>query len=230
MTNTIYEIATQLSRKLGKKWGIDPDDIRQEILLWCLRKGIDGNFANIQDEEEANLAARRATASMRWEGERYCRREKANREGYDPRDEAYYGLRGLQELLVTYYQAGIVEHSPIGASESVKRQKGTGAEHGTYLCSLLDVQAGLERIDPAMRQRLRLRFDCFAGMSDDRIASLSQSEIRDLTGMHHDTMRNILGTTGDQIRHRTETALKRLQITLGGPNPWNRPPVAAMAA
>jgi hypothetical protein len=220
------DTARALAVKLAKQWRFDPDDIRQEILLWCLQKGIDGDYSRFDSEEEANQQARRDTASMRWAGERWCRKEKAATAGYHPDDEAFYSLRSLQEMLVVYFQVGVVERAPIGASESVRQQRTDGAEYGTYLASLVDVERGLNAIPFHFKRRLSLRFGPLGHLSDDAIASLSQSEIIDLTGTHYTVVREVLGVTGDQVRHRTETALKRLQNALGGPNPYNRGPVA----
>lgn len=230
MTSLIIQLASAQAGKLSKKWkGIQAEDIKQEILLWCMEKGIDGDYSEFEDEEEANQAAKKDAASMRWAGERYCRKEKATTSGYSPDDEAFYSLKALQELLAVYYQTGVTEHSPIGASESVRRAKGDGAEYGTYLASMVDVSKGLRELPSPLRRRLALRFGCFGHLSDDGVASLSQSEIIDLTGLHYTAVREALGVTGDQVRHRTETALKRLQSVLGGPNPWNRGPVAIAA-
>lgn len=222
MNETIQNNATVISRTLSRKWKVDADDIRQEVLLWCIVQGIDGSFEDIEDEEESKALARRAFASMRWAGERYCRKEKAAREGYSVEDEAFYGIKALQELLVNYYTDGITAHAPIGTADSVRHQKSDGSTSGNYLVSLLDIDRGLEMVPSHYRQRLALRYGPLAHLSDDGIAGLSQSEIHDLTGWHHDRLALVLGSTGDKVRHRTETALRALQAALGGPSPWRQ--------
>lgn len=225
----VHDLARSIAFRLSKRWNVDRDDITQEILLWCLSQGIDGSFAGLEDEEEYISQLRQARASMNWAGERYCRKEKAAREGYSPDDEAFYGIRHLEELLVIYYQVGIEEHAPIGTSDSVRHQKGDGAEYGNYLASVLDVQEGLEKVPYHYRQRLEVRYGPLCHLSDDGVAGLSQSEVRDLVGWHHDRLTEVLGSTGDQVRHRVETALKALQRTLGGPSPYRGPEVAKVA-
>lgn len=226
----ILSQARILSRKLAYKWGQDQEDISQELILWCLKQGITGDYESIEDEEEREALRRQARASMRWEGERYCRRLKAAQSGYTPEDEAFYSLKALQELLVVYYQVGIVERSPITAGDSVRHSKGDGAEYGSYLASMIDISTALARIPHEYRQRLDVRFGPLGHLSDGKISTLSQSEIRDLTGWHHDTLLRVLGDTTDKIRHRTDTALRKLQNELGGPNPWNRGPNVALVA
>lgn len=220
MNETIQNNATAISRTLSRKWKVDPDDIRQEVLLWCIVQGIDGSFEAIEDEEESQALARQAYASMRWAGERFCRKEKAAREGYSIEDEAFYGLKALQELLVNFFVTGLESHAPIGTADSVRHQKSDGSTSGNYLVSLLDVDRGLTLIPNHYRQRLAVRYGPLAHLSDDGIANLSQSEIHDLTGWHPDRLALILGSTGDKVRHRTETALRALQTALGGPSPW----------
>jgi hypothetical protein len=157
---------------------------------------------------------------MRWAGERFCRKEEAASKGYSVEDEAFYSLRTLEELLVIYLSVGIEERAPIGTSDSVRHQKSDGAERGNYLAGMLDLQRGLSLIKWGYRQRLEVRFGDLAHLSDDAVAGLSQSEVRDLLGWHHDRLTLVLGSTGDQVRHRTQTALRALQTALGGPNPW----------
>lgn len=225
----IHDLARSIAFRLSKRWNQDRDDVTQEILLWCLTQGIDGSFADLEDEEEYFSQLKQARSSMNWAGERYCRREKARKEGYSPDDEAFYGVRHLEELVVIYYQVGIEEHAPIGTSDSVRHQKSDGAEYGNYLASILDVQKGLAKIPYHYRQRLEVRYGPLVHLSDDGVAGLSQSEVKDLVGWHHDRLTEVLGATGDQVRHRTETALRALQKALGGPSPYRGPEVAKAA-
>lgn len=213
------ENATYIAKKLGRKWHRSWEDIRQEILIWCIRKGSRAPADDL-DEEEYKVAMKKLRSSLYWAGERYCRREKAKESGYRPEDEAFYGLKFIAELLTIYFQTGIEEHAPIGTSDSVRHQKADGAEYGNFLASMLDVEKAYWKLNGNYRQRLEVRYGQLGHLSDDRIASLSQSEAKDLTGMHHDHLRLLLGTTGDQVRHRTGTALRALQALLGGPNPW----------
>lgn len=222
MNELIQDNATAISRKLSKRWQVEAEDIRQEILVWCLTQGIDGSYVDLEDEEEAKSQAAQSYSSMRWAGERYCRKEKAAREGYSIEDEAFYGLKALQELLVNFFVTGLESHAPIGTADSVRHQKSDGSTSGNYLVSLLDVDRGLSLIPQHYRQRLAVRYGPLAHLSDDGIARLSQSEIHEMTGWHPDRLALVLGNTGDRVRHRTETALKALQNALGGPNPWGR--------
>jgi len=209
-----------ISRKLAKRWRQDWEDINQEVLLWCLSQGIDGSFADLEDKEEYETAVRRTSASMRWAGERYCRKEEAAKRGYSIEDEAFYSIRTIEELLAVYYQVGIEERPPITATDSVRHSKGDGSETGNYLVSMLDIQRALDLIPFHYGLRLKVRYGDLGHLSDDAVAGLTQSEAHDLTGWHHDRLTATLGTTGDMVRHRTRTALRALQGALGGASPW----------
>jgi hypothetical protein len=220
-------MATSAARKVARRWREDYEDVRQEMLLAALSGGLDLAWMDDPDleEEEWKDLTRQTKTFLHYAGERYCRREKAAREGYQVEDEAFYSRARLQQLLEWYLESGLEAHPPVGRAESVSRPTGDPAEGGSHLASLLDVERGLGLIPPHYRERLEVRFGPLSGLSDDKIADLSQSEIRALTGWHHERLNRVLGTTGDQVRHRTDTALRQLLRTLGDVNPWNRGPI-----
>ncbi len=229
MHNAIPMMIRQTARRWsGKYKGTSPDDIEQELHLWCLTQGIDGAWHDDDTltEEECGTLYRKDLSSLQWAAERYCRRDKAQRAGYAVEDEYYYPLRYLRELLEIYYVEGVSAHPPRGRAESVSKGGQDPAEGGGHLTAMLDVQRGLQSLPRVYRQRLALRFGFLAGLSDDKIANLAQSDVVRLTGLHPDQMRKILGVTRDGIRHRTATALKALQTQLGGPSPWRVAQVA----
>lgn len=230
MQEELYAAATSVARSLAKRWKEDYEDIRQEILLDALRNDLSASWTGFEelDKEDYKELVARTRRWMRYAGERYCRREKAARDGYDINDEVFYSAKRLEQLLEWLLSEGLEERAPIGRAESVSRSTGDPSEGGGHLASLLDVQRGLELLDDHYRQRLEVRFGKLAGFSDDQIANMAQSEIRTLTGWHHEKLRYVLGTTGDQVRHRVDTALRRLQWELGGSNPWNRGPMPAL--
>lgn len=225
MNEEVSRLLRQTANRFSRKWRVDREDIEQELWIWVLTK-LDYSFieeyANADDYDgvvEYVDKLKQFKASVNWAAERYCRKEKAEREGYSPEDEYFYGLKYLAELLVTYFHVGIEAHPPRGRSESVHRTTDP-SEGGGHLASMLDIQKGLAGLSPLYRQRLELRFGPLADMSDDQVGDLPQSAIVDLMDMHPETFQKIMGTTGDQVRHRTDTALKSLQKQLGGSSPW----------
>ncbi|MEU8317125.1 hypothetical protein AB0C33_02040 [Nonomuraea sp. NPDC048881] len=227
MREELYAMATSVARGLAKRWREDYEDIRQEILLAALKDDLDASWEDVEalEKDDYKDLASKTRRWMKYAGERYCRREKAARDGYDVSDEVFYSKARLEQLLEWLFAVGLEERPPIGRSESVSRSTGDPAEGGGHLASLLDVQRGLDQLHSIYIDRLKVRFGLLAGYSDDQIAAMSQSEIRHVTGWHHERLRQLLGDTGDQVRHRVDTALRRLQWALGGMNPWNRGPM-----
>lgn len=223
MQDELYALATSQARKLARKWRTDYEDIRQEILLAALQEDLSWLQDEGLEEEEHRDLMRQLRAWAWWTGERWCRRERAAERGYQVEDEAFYSRTRLQELLSWYLECGLEERPPVSYGDSVART-GDPSEGGGHLASLLDVERGLGLIQPSYRERLEVRFGPLEGYSDDAIASLPQSEVRRVTGWHHERLARTLGTTGDQVRHRVDTALRALQSALGGANPWNRGP------
>lgn len=219
----LYSLATSQARKLARKWRVDYEDIRQEILVAALQEDLSWLQDEGLGEEERRDLMRQLRVWAWYVGERFCRREKAARSGYQVEDEVYYSRARLQELLSWYLECGLEERPPVSYGESVARA-GDPSEGGNHLAALLDVERGLSLLQPSYRERLTVRFGPLEGLSDDAIASLPQSEVKRLTGWHHERLGRVLGVTGDQVRHRVDTALRALQSALGGANPWNRGP------
>lgn len=216
-------IAGTEAKRLSRKWRIDSEDISQEILLYAIKRNFNDDIEklnDVDDDEEYSQEVRKIRSSLKWAGERYCRKEKASIEGYNPQDEAFYSLGYLEELLSVYYQVGVTEHAPVGVADSVRHTKSDGAEYGNYLATVMDLEKGLKNMSARLSERLYVRLALLGHLSDDKVATLSQSEAWTLTSMHPDTLRELMGATGDAVRHRTKTALAALQREMGGPSPY----------
>lgn len=226
MQTELMSIIKAISWRTSRKWNMDREDIAQEMVLHLLSQGVDVEWMDDEDieKDEREDLVRQLRSCLFYVGERYARKEKALKGGYSIDDEAFYSRARIEQLLEWYLEVGIEEHAPTGASESVTHTKSDGAESGNHLAAMLDIDRGLSLIKPGYLSRLQVRFGPLCKYSDDQIAAMSQSEIKDVTGWHHERLRDVLGTTGDQIRHRVDTAVKDLQRTLGGLSPWNRGP------
>jgi hypothetical protein len=228
LNQEIHALVRSISNRLGRQWKEDRDDVAQELYLWIFDKLDYTFFDDDLEDDEYEEKLKRFRSSISWAGERYCRRAKAEREGYNPSDEYFYSLPLLQELVCNYLATGVEAHPPRGRAESVRRSV-DASEGGSYLVSMIDVDKGLKIMPDNYRQRLMVRFGPLGDLSDESVAGLSQSEIVTRTGLHPETMRRLLGETKDQIRHRSDTALRSLQRVLGGSSPYKgeRYPTAA---
>lgn len=68
----------------------EPDDLRQEMWAWILTQ---------KPARILELDAKVLGYKLRDAGEIYARKEKAQKAGYSPSDEVFYGMRALRELL-----------------------------------------------------------------------------------------------------------------------------------
>lgn len=79
-------------------------------------------------------------------GDRYCRREKARISGYETRDEAFYDLQTIKELLPAAIDTA---HQPPDVPTEVTTGKSNSdpAYGGTTLVMAIDVAKALERLE-----------------------------------------------------------------------------------
>lgn len=200
----IFQLAKSEAHGLSKRYPmVERDDIFQEIALYTITNKLSLPDVELtpQEQKEQIYYLKR---DMRKHGDKFCRKEKAAKAGYEIEDEAFYSLPRLKDLVEVYYQTGVAEHPPISREDSVKRS-GDGSEAGTWMASLIDVERGLAMLPEGHRRRLSDRYKLFAHMNDSDYAFS-------------------LGLTEDQVRGRLRTALRALQRTLGGSNPWQKGP------
>lgn len=134
--------------------------------------------------------------------ERTYRAERAYACGFHPADEAFYSLPVLRSLLPAYLDQGVTEHPPQGRTEAL-RGHSDGAEYGTWLVMMLDIQQGLEAM-PAGQARLLENYFSFPQGSG---------------GWTHVEIAGAMGVEPDALYSRVYRALGALQRELGGPSP-----------
>lgn len=211
----LLALAATEAATLARKWpGLERDDVQQEILLWALESAETGSELSEEGLGEDEYRERRK--ALRWRlrdaGAQYCRgqerdrrRERAAALGYDVVDEVFYSLAQLKGLVETYFATGITERPPVGRADSVTRT-GDPAEGGSWLAGLVDVERGLRVIRVDYLERLW-----------ERLCPINAGRTDEEYGWG-------VGLTEHQVRGRLRTALRALQSTLGGQNPWNRGP------
>ena len=99
---TIYDLAPSVARSIVNRYGkwVDRDDIKQECILWAMNRTAWVNEQlNEPDTEKRKHNEQKLAWQMMRHVERYARREKAVRSGYQPGDEAFYQIATLATLL-----------------------------------------------------------------------------------------------------------------------------------
>jgi len=203
---SIYEIAPSVAYTVAQRYPkfVERDDVKQECLQWALTRA---NYINEQLSEPDTDKRRHNEQKIAWQmlrvAERYTRKEKASRSGYQTNDEAYYERATLAQLL-PFVIASVIDGTVLEqAQEMVKdgqpRGSSSPAEGGNLLAILIDIKKAYVKLEPQYQQLLAWRHH--ENFTLAQIAGLLECAI----------------STADR---RCINALRALQKQLGGENPW----------
>lgn len=196
------DIASQVARTVHKRYHtyFDVADVRQELLAWVIQREekVRAWLDPEQTIEDYKGGVRQLAKTLSRHADRYCRRMKAQKAGYELRDEVYYTPALLTELLPFVWTD--VTPTQDATKPRVSGGGGVASEGGNYAASLFDVRAGLEKLEPD--DRIVLQYKFFEQLNYTQLAAVL--EISDSTAH-----RKVAG------------ALRRLCYHLGGENPWS---------
>lgn len=135
--------------------------------------------------------------------ERYARKEKASKSGYQLNDEAYYDTVTIAQLLPFVIKSFIsetaLEQSQILINDGTPRKPSAPAEGGNLLAMLVDIKKAYEKLDKYDQDILRLRYH-------DNLTLQIISEY--------------LECAISTVDRRCTQALRKLQNNIGGDSPW----------
>jgi len=135
--------------------------------------------------------------------ERYARKEKASKSGYQINDEAYYDTVTIAQLLPFVIKSVIsdtaLEQSQILVNDGTPRKTPAPAEGGNLLAMLVDIKKAYEKLEKQDQEILRLRYH--DNLTLQLIAEYLECAI----------------STADR---RCTQALRKLQNNIGGDSPW----------
>lgn len=141
----VHAVVASVSRQLRSRYQMcEYPDIQQELYLWYL--GHHQKVAEWVEEHSPRTVERLLAKSLRNAGEKYCRKEKAEVEGYEVDDEFYYSIPMVAELLQLYFDPEwmIPRAIELGSSSS-----GTPPEEGGNLQAMVaDVGRAYEAMPP----------------------------------------------------------------------------------
>jgi hypothetical protein len=174
-------------------------DIQQELYVWYLSHR--RKVASWEDEHDERAVERLTARSMRNAGEKYCRKEKAEVEGYEVEDEFFYSIPMVAELLQLYFSPDWMEPRAI---ELGKTSSGTPREEGGNLMAMVaDVGKAYEAMPPVDQALLSSVYD-------------GEIPVREAIA-NHALEWGITHAAADQ---RIRRVLGRLRTKLGGPRPY----------
>ena len=135
--------------------------------------------------------------------ERYARKEKATKSGYQINDEAYYDTVTIAQLLPFVIKSVIsdtaLEQSQILVNDGTPRKPSAPAEGGNLLAMLVDIKKAYEKLDKYDQDILRLRYH-------DNLTLQLISEY--------------LECAISTVDRKCTQALRKLQNNIGGDSPW----------
>ena len=203
----VYDIAPGVTRAIHNRYKVyvEREDILQECLSWALsrNKWITEQLLEATDADKRKHAESRIAWQMRRAAERYARREKATKSGYQIADEAYYQGYTLGQLL-PFVIASVVDDTVLEQiqdmiQDGLPRGSSSPSEGGNLLANLIDIKVGYNKLEVEDQILLRIRYlDSF---TLQQIANHYECSV----------------STADR---RIDGAMRRLQDKLGGVSPF----------
>lgn len=184
---------------------VEREDVYHECISWALSRH---RWVKEQMQEVTNADTRkRAESRIAWQmkraAERYARKEKAAKTGYQIIDEAYYEGYTLGQLLpfviASVVDGTVLEQIQDMIQDGLPRGSSSPAEGGNLLASLLDIKTGYNKLEVEDRTLLRVRY----------LDNFTLQQVANQYGCS-------VSTADRRIGH----ALRRLQDKLGGVSPW----------
>lgn len=203
---SIYDIVPSVVRQVARRFKgyAEESDIRQECYAFAaIKHHQHKELLDEPDSEKRRANERRIGWQIKRVAERYARKEKAAKAGYQIEDEAYYETVSIAQLLPLII-ASIVTGKPLEQGQQLvddgqPKRPSAPAESGNFLAILVDIK----------KAYLALEID------DKNILSKRYYEDHTL-----EQMAQYLECAISTADRRIEKSLLRLQDKLGGDNPW----------
>ena len=197
------DIAITVARKVHRHYHtyFDVSDVSQELMVWVFKRNdkITEWLDHPTDSDEYKMGVRKLARTLTRHADKYCRRAKAQKAGYELRDEQFYDAITLSEMLPFAFplKAGIV--TTHDGNKPKVSGGGNPAEGGNYVVQLIDIRRALALLDP--QDRLVLEMKLFEQLTFSEVAEML--EVSDTTA-----------------HRKVDGALRRLNNLLGGQSPF----------
>ena len=158
---------------------------------------------SVEDPKQLEHNQSRIAWQMKRAVERYARKEKANKSGYQINDEVYYQTFTLGQLLPfvisSIIDGTVLEQMQEMINDGQPRGSSSPSEGGNLLASLIDIKKCYLKLDQKDQELLRMRH--YDNATLQQIAAFLECAV----------------STADR---RVSNSLRRLQDELGGETPW----------
>ena len=203
---SIYDIAPSVANVLYKRYKayLEREDLIQECYSWAVSRAayVEEQLSE-EDPDQRLHNERRVAWQMLRNTERFARKEKAAKSGYQTNDEIYYDTATFGQLL-PFVISSVIDGTVLEQAQEMLRDgqpKGSSSpsEGGNLLVSLLDIKKAFENLSANDKDVLVKRYH--ENLTLAQIAQALECAV----------------STADR---RCTNALRRLQNSLGGDSPW----------
>lgn len=186
-----------------RQW-VEKPDLTQEAWAFTLSRAEQFNetLTNESDTKQ-KWNEKKVAWQIRRAIERYARKEKASKSGYQIGDEAYYDTVTIAQLLPFVIKSFVndtaLEQSQVLVNDGTPKKPSAPAEGGNLLAMLVDIKKAYELLAKEEQEILRLRY----------YDNLTLQVIGEYLECHLST-----------AERRCNNALRKLQDHIGGNSPW----------
>jgi len=202
----VYELAPSVAYAVHRRYKhwVEQEDVTQECIAWAVtRNAYITEQMSVEDPKQLEHNQSRIAWQMKRAVERYARKEKANKSGYQINDEVYYQTFTLGQLLpfviTSIIDGTVLEQMQEMINDGQPRGSSSPSEGGNLLASLIDIKKCYLKLDQKDQAVLRMRH--YENATLQQIASFLECAV----------------STADR---RCTASLRRLQDELGGETPW----------
>ena len=204
---SIYDIVPSVVKVVAKRYRgfVEESDLRQECYVFAASKHHQfKDLLNEPDLEVRKQNERRIGWQIKRAAERYARKEKASKLGYQINDEAFYKGATIGQLL-PFVIASVLTGKPLEQGQHLvddgqPKKPSAPAESGNFLAVLIDIKRAYLLLPIEDRDLLERRY--FHEHTLQQIAQFLECAV----------------STADR---RVESSFNKLQDNLGGISPWS---------
>ena len=194
---------SQSTYRKYRQW-VERDDLTQELYAWALARA--EHYATLLNEEnklQKTINEKRISWQMRRHAERYARKEKAKKSGYQIGDESFYDTLLLGQLLphviASIIDGTVLEQAQNLINDGQPRKQSAPAEGGNLLAILIDIKKAYLKLDVSDKDILIKRYH-------DNLTLQEMAEY--------------LGCAVSTADRKVTSSIRKLQNILGGESPW----------
>ena len=202
----LFDLVPSVARTIHRRFHnwVELEDIKQECFHWATTRV---DYINDQlaepDTAQRKHNEQRIAWQMRRVAERYARKEKAIKSGYQVADEAYYESATIAQLLpfviASVIDGTVLEQAQEMLKDGQPRGSSSPSEGGNLLATLLDIKKSYLKLELQDQSILRMRYH-----ENFKLAQIAQ----------------VLECAISTADRRCTTALRHLIDKLGGNSPF----------